>query len=157
MSKKGKKEEKINTGGGAHIGGNVNTGGGDFIGRDKKVTVKDKGVYIGGDTKGNTIITGDGNVVNSTQNIFAPVYQAVEKSSLSPQVKEDLKAEIEEVEGEIVKVDEIDESFLARRLRSIKRMAPDILDVLAAVVSGPGAVVSTVGKKIAEKVKAEVG
>lgn len=157
MSKKGKREEKINTDGGAHIGGNVNTGGGDFIGRDKKVTVKDKGIYIGGDAKDNTIITGDGNVANSTQKIFASVYQAVEKSSLSPQVKEDLKAEIEEVEGEIVKVDEIDENFLARRLRSIKRMAPDIFEVLTAAVSGPGAVVSTVGKKIAEKVKAEVG
>ena len=149
-------DKKINTKGGAYIAGNVNTGGGDLVGRDKKVTVKEGGVYIGGDAKNNTIVTGDGNTVGvELQQIFAPVYQAVQQSDLPEQTKSDLQAEIEEVEGEIVKADDLNESFLARRLRSIKRMAPDIFELLVASLSGPGAVISTVGKKIAEKVKAE--
>ena len=50
---------QINTGGGAYVGGTVNTGGGDFVGRDKIVTAGSRGVAVGGNITGGTIITGD--------------------------------------------------------------------------------------------------
>jgi len=150
------KDEKVNTEGGAYVGGGVNTGGGDFVGRDKNITGGTGSVVAGGSITGSTILTGSGNTVGgSTQNIFAPVYQAIQSASLPAQQKEDLSAEVEEIEGQIVKAEELDESFLARRLRAVKRMGSDIFEVLLAALNGPGAVVSAVAKKVAEKVKAE--
>lgn len=158
MSKKDKKKGSVNTDGGAYIGGSVNTGGGDFVGRDKKVKVE-KGVYIGGDAKDNTIIVGDDNIVGgATQNIFAPIYQAIQNTPLAPQDKGDLKAEVEEIETEIVKADaEIDESALSRHLRNIQRIAPDILDVVLATMANPAAGFGMVAKKVAGKMQADAG
>jgi len=141
---------------GAFVAGDVKTGGGDFVGRDKNITGGTGSVVAGGSITGSTILTGSGNTVGgSTQNIFAPVYQAIQSASLPAQQKEDLAAEVEEIEGQIVKAEELDESFLARRLRAVKRMGSDIFEVLLAALNGPGAVVSAVAKKVAEKVKAE--
>jgi hypothetical protein len=130
--KKEESSEKVNTAGGAYVGGNVNTGGGDFVGRDKNV-----------------------NMGGITQNIFAPVYHAIQQSQHSPVEKADLTAEIKEIEAQVVQGQLVDESFLTRRLRSLKRMAPDIAEVALAALAGPGAVVSMLAKKVAEKVKAE--
>jgi len=150
------KDEKVNTEGGAYVGGGVNTGGGDFVGRDKNITGGAGSVVVGGNISGSTLITGNHNTVGgSTQNIFAPVYQAIQSASLPAQQKEDLSAEVEEIEGQIVKSEAVDESFLARRLRGVKRMAPDIFEILLAALNGPGAVVNAVARKVAERVQAE--
>lgn len=51
-------EQRVNTGGGAYIGGNVNTGGGDFIGRDKIVHGDEvRGDKVMGDKVGGDKIT----------------------------------------------------------------------------------------------------
>jgi len=63
--------------------------------------------------------------------------------------------ETREIEEEVRKIDQVDESFLARRLRNIGRMAPDILEVILSTLSRPTSVVSTVAKKVAAKIKAE--
>jgi hypothetical protein len=154
--KREERSEKVNTAGGAYVGGTVNTDGGDFVGRDKNITGGAGSVVAGGSIRDSTVITGSGNTVGgSTQNIFAPVYQAIQSASLPAQQKEDLSAEVEEIEGQIVKSEAVDEGFLARRLRAVKRMGPDIFEVLLAALNGPGAVVSAVAKKVAERVKAE--
>jgi hypothetical protein len=124
--------EKVNTAGGAYVGGSVNTGGGDFVGRDKIV-----------------------NLGALTQNIFAPVYHAIQESQRSSVEKIDLAAEVKEIEAQVAQGEPLDESFLSRRLRSLKRMAPDIAEVAFAALSGPGAAAGVLVKKIAEKVKAE--
>ena len=153
---KDERNDGVNTEGGAYIGGGVNTGGGDFVGRDKNISGGAGSVVVGGSVTGSTVITGSGNTVGgSTQNIFAPVYQAIQSASLPAQQKEDLSAEVEEIEGQIVKSEAVDESFLARRLRGVKRMAPDIFEILLAALNGPGAVVNAVARKVAERVKAE--
>lgn len=150
--------EKVETSGDTSISGNVNTSGGDFIGRDKKISRGERSVVVGRNVSDSTIITGDANTVGDrTHNIFTPVYRAIQSASLPLQEKEDLAAEVEEIEGQIVKAEEVDESFLARRLRNVKRIAPDIFEVLLSALSGPGAVVSAVARKVAEKVKAESG
>jgi len=152
-------DRKIDTGGGAFVGGGVNTGGGDFVGRDKTVNNSGTNISIGGSVSGGNIVVGNNNVVTntvtSTHNVFAPVYQAIEQSARPVQDKEDLKAEYQEIEKEVAKGQSADESWLARRLRNLKRMAPDIADVALAALAGPGAAVAVVVKQVAERVKAE--
>jgi len=123
----------VDTGGGAYIGGSVNTGGGDFVGRDKNITT--------------------GSTTN-IQNIFAPVYTAIQQAVLPPQEKDDLTAEVKEIENAIVD-GEVDEPWLARKLRALKKMAPDIAEVALAALGGPGAAAGAIVKKVAEKVQAE--
>ncbi|GAB4468306.1 MAG: hypothetical protein Kow0070_31560 [Anaerolineales bacterium] len=153
----GKKDKKeIHTEGGAYIGGNVNTGG-DFVGRDKKVSAGERGVVIGGNVSGSTIVTGDHNIVGGAVNlsqVFAPVYEAIQRSPRPAQDREDLTAEVREIEAAAVQP-QVDEPWLARRLRNLKKMAPDIAEVALAALSGPGAVVSSAVKKIAARVKGE--
>ena len=153
---KRKKDDSVSTNGGAYIGGNVNTGGGDFVGRDKKVIAGERGVAIGGNVSGSTIVTGDGNVVGHQElhQGFAPVYQAIADSARPAQEKEDLQAEVQEIETAAQKPD-VDERWLSRRLRTLKRMAPDIAKVLLAGLGGPQAVVAETVKQIAARMQAE--
>mgnify|MGYP007030119621 CR=1 FL=1 len=78
------------------------TGGGDFVGRDKNVSVS-----VGKNLSGN-LVTGDNHIVSSgatnTQNIFAPVYTAIQQAILPSQEKEDLTAEVKEIEIAIARV-----------------------------------------------------
>jgi hypothetical protein len=104
---------------------------------------------------GSTIVTGSGNTVTNAHNAFVPVYRAIEESARPPEKKADLKAETAEIEAEVAKGDKADESFLARRLRSLVAMAPDIAEVVMAALSGPGAAVAAIVKKVTEKVKSE--
>jgi hypothetical protein len=163
MAKQEKKEKPrsekgqggAQSGGGAYVGGNVATSGGDFVGRDKTLRGGERSVVVVGSVSGSTIITGVGNVVTKTTNIFAPVYRRIEQSSRPAQEKEDLKAEVQEVEVEVKKGEAANEGFLRRCLRNLKRMAPEIAEVALSALSGPGAAVAAVVKKVAEKVKNE--
>ncbi len=153
MTEQTPKDKGVSTEGGAYVGGNVHTGGGDFVGRDKIVSSGERGVAIGGNVSGSTILTGDGNVVGGDlEQIFAPVYQAIERSERPTQEKADLTAEVQEI-AQAVQQPQVNESWLARRLRNLKRMAPDIAGVLLAGLSGPQAVVAETVRKIAAKVK----
>ncbi len=148
----------INTGGGAYIGG-VNTGGGDFVGRDKNVTAGERGVAIGGNVTGSTIVTGDHNVVGSTitlqQEFIQQIFNEIEKHSDLDQVdKEDLKAEVKELQKEDEKGEEAEESRVSRHLRNIQRMAPDILDVVLTTIANPVAGFGVVARKVAAEMKA---
>ncbi len=129
---------------------------GDYVGRDKVSTASGGSVVIGGNVTGSTIITGSQNVVGDVANVFLPIYRTVDASKLPPQEKEDLKAEIAEVEQEVKKGDQANEGFLSRHLRNIRRMAPDILDVVLAALANPVAGLGMVAKKVAEKIKAEM-
>jgi hypothetical protein len=129
---------------------------GDFVGRDKKVSAGKGGIAIGGNVSGSTIISGDHNMVNSSSS-FAPLYQFIEEHpQLPPSDKEDLKAEVEELESEVQKGDQADESFLSRRLRNIQRIAPDVLDVALTTLGNPVAGLGMVAKKVVQKMADEV-
>ena len=157
-------EPKINTGGGAYIGGNINTGGGDFVGRDKTVTAERGGVVIGGNVSNSNIVTGDNNVITTTTTItlqeqyIQQIYEIIEeRSDTDPLDKEDLKVAVEEIQEEDQKGEKAEESFIARRLRNIQRIAPDILDVAIAAITNPVAGFGMVAKKVAEKMKTDAG
>jgi hypothetical protein len=124
----------IKTGGGAYVEGNVDTGGGDFVGRDQVNTA--------------------GLSAEEVAALFERMYATIEaRPNTSPEDKADLKAEVQEIEVEVKKGDEADETFLARRLRNLKRMAPDILDVVVATLANPAAGFSAVVNKVAQRLK----
>ncbi len=144
----------IHTGGGAVVQGAVSVQGGDFVGRDK--------VTVTGDSN----VVGDQNVVTVTQTSSVDLAQlqalfeawrqdVARRPDLPPVVKEDVQAELKEVEAELGKGEKADESFLMRRLRTIGRMAPDILDVMVTTFANPLAGLGKVAQKIAERAKAE--
>ncbi len=146
---------RLDTGGGTYIGGSVNTGGGDFVAGDKTVSSGPGGVAIGGDAQADTIVTGDENIVGSQrQDVFVGIYRDIQAhAALSAEDRSDLSAEVRELEGELIEADEPDATFLARRLRNIKRLAPDILDVIVAAMASPQGGFGQVARKVAEEMK----
>ena len=92
--------------------------------------------------------------------LFDGLYTAIESNKkVSPTKKEDLKAEVNEIQSTfteaIQKNEKMDEGFLSRRFRNIARMAPDVLDVVVATLGNPLAGLGVAVKKIAEKAKEE--
>jgi len=148
--------DAVNTGGGTYIEGGVNIKG-------------SKNVKIGGDsvtgnkietTGGSKYVGGDDNSVTGwsakdVENFFVSISQLIDvKRDIDPQDKPDLKADLKDVQTEVAKGEDADESFLERRLRSIKRMAPDILETIATTLADPKAGLAMVIRKVMIKAKA---
>lgn len=126
-------------------------------------------ISIGGNMSGNLVI-GNNNKVTNTVNtgisaaeikqLFDQLYTAIDtRTNTPPSVKEDLKAEVQDIQTTITEAVEtnqkVEESFLSRRFRSIERMAPDILDVVVATIGNPLAGLGVAAKKIADKAREE--
>ena len=143
----------VNTGGGAYVGGKVSVEGGDFVGRDKTTIVGDGNVI--GDHSSATVVKPSADP-DAIARAFEQFYRAIEaQPDLSEQEKADLKAELGEIETEIVKDEAANETFIARRLRNVQRMAPDIWDVIITTFGNPVAGLGMVAKKVAERMKAD--
>ena len=93
--------------------------------------------------------------MNFIQQKFEPIYKAIESSSRDATEKQDLVAEVNEIKDEVAKGEQANESFLSRRLRNLKKMAPDVAEVALSALAGPGVAISTVIKNIAKKIKDE--
>lgn len=124
---------------------NVNSGGGPVF-LDK---VDNQGIITGGidlhDKSANA---------QEVARLFNNLYKIVERDKkLSLDDKQDLKAEIEELRKELSKNEKANAGFLLRRLRNIKRMAPDILEVTLAIIANKAVGLGIIAKKIAEKTK----
>lgn len=154
-SAKGKRNNKTHIVGGSFIGGNVNTGGGDFIGRDKNISGGEENNIFDGNIHDSNIVVGNHNKIVGSQDSFLRIYDAIENSSYTHDKKEEVTAEIKDMEREVEKGELADESFLSRRLHNIRRMAPDIADVIFSTLANPALAVSVVIKKIADKMKNE--
>ena len=114
--------------------------------------------------RGEVNIAGRDIVKNESQTelrtIFLDIYRDIDaRPATSPAVKEDLTAEVKEIEASVTaaaqKNEKVEEAFLARRFRNIARMAPDILDVVVAMLANPLAGLGIAVRKIAEKAKEE--
>ena len=141
MPKKGsasKKETNIKVGNISGISGNVNIAGGNIT----------------------THHTLNGLSPADIKQLFDGLYTSIDTHpKVSPAVKEDLKAEVKGLQTTVTeaakKNERIDESFLSRRFRNIARMAPDVLDVVAASLGNPLAGLGVAVKKIADRAKGE--
>ena len=95
------------------------------------------------------------------RNIFLDLYRDIDgHPAASRTINEDVKAEVKQIEATVTesvqKNEKVDEGFLAQRFRNIARMAPDILDVVVAMLANPLAGLGIAVKKIAEKAKEQV-
>jgi hypothetical protein len=133
MAKKSSKARRtISNVEGAYFEGNIQTTNGDVIGRDQM-----------------KIQSG------LSEDLFKDVFIAIQnKSDLDEVEKQDLAAEVEEVQKETKKGEQADETVLQRRLRTIKRIAPDILEVVLAALTNPAAGIAVTIRKIAERMRA---
>ena len=94
-----------------------------------------------------------GTAVDARQ-LFELIYSTIDKKGeLRSSDKADLKQDVEELQQELLKGDQLGQSFVRRHLRSIGQMAPDILEVTLATISNPAAGFGVVAKKIADKIK----
>jgi CHAT domain-containing protein len=135
--KKVKTETNINTGGGAYVGGDVNVSG--------------SGKFIGRDDQSQTGLSGD-----EVAKLFASIYQQIDaRTDLKPADKKYVKADVQDVEAEVAKGDQADESTLERRLHNILRMAPDIMDVIANTLVSPTLGAAAILRRVIAKVKQE--
>lgn len=126
--------------------------------KEKKhgLSAGDNSVVIGGSVQGSNIVIGNNNTIsNSSVNIaplFDEIYKKLDvKKDLKPQVKEDVQAELMDLQKELGR-SEPDESFLTRRFRNIKHMAPDIADIALETLKNPISGVVEIIKKVAKKV-----
>lgn len=132
------KQPTVRTGNISDISGNVNVAGGNIT----------------------THHTTTGLSAGEIKQLFDQLYTAIETNTkISSADKEDLKAEVKEIQSTVTeaanKNEKVDEGFLSRRFRNIARMAPDVLDVVVATLGNPLAGLGVAAKKIAEKAKEE--
>jgi hypothetical protein len=164
-----KEPQKIDTGGGAYIGGSVNTGGGDFVARDKvvhgdevhgdkvggdKITVGDitgsTGVAIG---RGAQATVTHGSDAEAMAKAFGELYRALDKSLAGDAQKTVAKQAIETLEQEASKGEEASEAQVSEWFNVLITMLPDIRDVVIDTFTNPIKGLSTVFRKVAQKAK----
>ena len=134
MPKKKNAEDDWNV----NIGGGVHIEKGDFIGHDKNVSVESGGIHVEGDAL--------------QKELFESLLKRIDqRPNTPPEDADDLKTNVQEFKAEADKGEQADESFLARRLRNIERIAPDIGEVLLATVTNPAAGFAMIVKKVAER------
>jgi hypothetical protein len=127
--------------------------------KTKGLNAGDGSIVIGGNVQGSNIVIGDHNTVSNQSINIAPlfefIYQAVEKHpTLSPADKADVKADLQEIQTTLEE-SKPNESFLARRFRNLKRMAPDIVEVAFETLKNPLGGVAEVIKRVAKKMTEE--
>jgi cell division septum initiation protein DivIVA len=132
------KQTRVRVGNVSGVSGNVNIAGGNIT----------------------THQTATGLSAAEIKQLFDQLYAAIEANAkTSPSDKEDLKAEVREIQTTVTEAAQknakVDEGFLSRRFRNIARMAPDVLDVVVATLGNPLAGLRVAVKKIAEKAKEE--
>ncbi|RJP55664.1 MAG: hypothetical protein C4557_01145 [Anaerolineaceae bacterium] len=131
-----------------------------MAGKKKKdgLSAGDNSIVIGGNVERSNIISGDNNIVSSQSIQVAPlfkvIYEAVEKTELPAADKQDVKAELREIETALEEP-QPDETFLARRFRNIKRMAPEIVEVAFETLKNPIGGVAEVVKRVAKRMAEE--
>ncbi len=144
---------------GLNIHGNVNIQHGDLVAGDKKITVQNGATYVGGNMEHSNLVIGDDNQTSNTlavqNDLFEIIFEKIEqRPKTDAEDKEDLKTNLKEIKAEAQKGEKADESFLARRLRNIKRIAPDIAEVVVATLANPAAGFALIVKKMADQAAA---
>lgn len=141
-------EKPQQTSGGIHIGSISGISGSEIniAGRDVRKSVQ----TIGGDQN----ILDPGAPVRDIAEAFADIYARVAQRPEDPNVdREEIRETVEKIEQEIKKGEDLREPALTRWLRNLNNMAPDILDVTAAVLAGPLKGATVVVQKIAERAR----
>ena len=157
-SRAASKPKKSRQGSGFQIGGNVQITNGDLVTGDKTITVGQGAVFAGGNIENSNIVTGHHNRVGGGEDprevFFAELLQRIDqRPHTSGEDREDLKANVAEIQAEAARGNDADEPFLARRIRNIKRIAPDIAEVLLTTLVNPAAGFAVLVRRVAERAR----
>jgi hypothetical protein len=130
---------------------------GDQVGGDK-ITVgsisDSQGVAIG---RGARVSLQTGISGKDLAEIFAPIYENIESRPPDPLVeKDEIVDQVKRIESEVATGEKAEPAKIERWLRNLATMAPDILDVTVAAITGPAAGIYVAIRKIAQKVKEEM-
>jgi hypothetical protein len=131
---------------------------GDIMAKKRKSSGLSAGngsIVIGGNVDRSNVLIGNNNTIsNQSINIaplFETIYHFVEKHpKLQAGKKQDAKDELQEIQTALEEAMP-DESFIARRFRNLKRMAPDIVEVAFETLKNPIGGVADVIKRISKK------
>jgi len=151
-----KVERKIDTGGGAYVGGDVDTGGGDFIGRDRIV----HGDEVYGDKVAGDKVSGDkitvGDITGSTglaigrgaqatvaagvsgqdiDRLFAPLMNILRDAP--PEKRDEAIEKAEELKIEVVKGKDADDSRMAKLLDGLVGLVPGAVSAVVSTFASP--------------------
>ena len=137
----------------------------------KRESSRQIGIRLGNisDVSGNVNVAGGNITTHHTttdwdpveiHQLFLDIYRDIDgRPAVSPTNKEDIKAEVKEIQSTVTeaaqKNEKIEEGFLSRRFRNIARVAPDALDLVVAMVANPLAGLGVAVRKIADKAKEE--
>jgi len=121
----------------------------------KSLSAGNGSIVIGGNVQGSNVVMGDRNKVSNQSINTAPLFQTIyhfvdTHPKLQAGKKQDATAELKEIETALQEP-KPDESFIFRRFRNLKRMAPEIVEVAFETLKNPIGGVAEVIKRIAAK------
>lgn len=164
-TKEGKMESKH---GGINISGGTLNVQGDMVGGDKIVQGDEihaggnvnianigAGAQVGQFAQGDNITQTQGASAQDLAALFRAIYKQVDARPNDPNVERgEIRDTVKNIETEAGKGENANPNKIERWMKSLKELAPDILEVTAAALLNPLAGVSTALKKIAEKARA---
>ncbi len=131
-------------------GGAIQPGGGGVTGRNIRAGRDIAGHDIH-NVQRHTGLDGD-----ELARLFAAIYQSVEARREEPDVdKAEIAGTVRQVQEEVVKGEEANPQKIARWLKTLADIAPDILQVTAAALTHPAAGIAAVIRAVAARVERE--
>jgi|CXWL01.1.fsa_nt_gi hypothetical protein len=116
-------------------------------------------IVIGGSVQGSNIVVGNNNKVSNQSINIAPLFDEIykkldAKQDIKSEDKNDVRAELQEIQTALEEPTP-DETFLARRFRNLKRMAPEIAEIAFETLKNPVGGVTEAVKRILKKAAEE--
>jgi len=139
MVKKKTQAQRIDTGGGAYVGGDVTVKGGDFVGRDQtQIHITGDGNVVG-DYSSATVIKQTGADVAQVAALFERALELARAPQRPPETREDLEAAVETTQREAEKGEEADTGLLNKMLDVLLEEGPDVLEIVLEAILNPAA------------------
>ena len=131
--------------------------GGDRVGGDKISVgniLHSDGIAIG---RGAQVRIQSVTDLKELAELFSPIYQQIEVRPIDPLVeKDELTDHVKRIEKEIAMGDQAQPAKVERWLRNLAGMAPDIVEVTLAALTGPAAGIYMAIRKTAQKLWEEM-
>jgi hypothetical protein len=133
-----KQQRNVNTAGGAYFEGSIHAEG-DVVGGDK--------VTVGQGVAGEDLVA-----------LFDAIYRRIDQRPEVPDIdRAELKETVQRVQEEVGKGEQANTGKIARWLRTLADVAPDIFKVTAAALANPLAGVVAAVQAVAVRLEREVG
>lgn len=128
-------------------------------GQNNSISINGKNVIGMINASGSARVNVDQQIIHQSspemQKLFKRAHKRIQVRPEDPKVDQaKLENQVKKIEAEAAKGEAADPSKLERWLKTLAKMAPDIVEVMAASLAGPVAGFAVVFKKIVERAKA---